>query len=216
VLGIDPGSRVTGWGVVERTPVNQRPGGSGKAPRSGATSYRLVACGTLRPKTDATFPQRLAHIHAGVEKVLREHAPHAVAVEEAFAGLNVRTAIRLGEARAVCILAAEQAGRSVHELSPALVKKVVAGHGGAGKDAVRNAILRVLGAALPGAATLTSGEDLPAHDASDALALALAALTRLDVAPGLQQAGLPVGRKAKRRGWTLEDVESIRRAVSGG
>lgn len=185
MLGVDPGSRVAGWGVVERT-------------RQGA--LRLVGWGTLRPRADASFPARLRAIHEGLLEVLRVHAPTAVVVEEAFAGLNVRSAIKLGEARAVCVLAAELSGRPVHELTPALVKKVVAGHGQASKDAVRAAVLRVLGAAADDA--------VPPHDAADALALALAAISRLDVPEALRPG--PIGRRGGRRRWTLEDIERLR------
>lgn len=188
VLGIDPGSRVTGWGVVERDAVG---------------GLRLVAFGTLRTKADAAFSRRLRVIHEGLLEVVRAHTPEAVAVEEAFAGLNVRTAIRLGEARAVCVLAAELSDCPVHELSPALVKKVVAGHGQAVKESVRLAVMRLLGMASAGA----DPEDVPPYDASDALALAIAALTRLEVPAALRPG--PVGRRARRRGWTLADVERL-------
>lgn len=194
VLGIDPGSRVTGWGVVER---------------DAAGGLRLVAFGTLRPKADAAFSRRLRVIHEGLLEVVEAHAPEAVAVEEAFAGLNVRSAIRLGEARAVCVLAAELSDRAVHELSPALVKKVVAGHGQAGKESVRNAVMRLLGMAGAGVDDEAgeAGEGAPPYDAADALALAIAALTRLEVPAALRPG--PVGRRARRRGWTLADVERL-------
>lgn len=186
MLGVDPGSRVTGWGVVERT-------------RQGV--LRLVAWGTLRPGADAAFSRRLRTIHEGLLGVLREHAPASVAVEEAFVGLNVRSAIKLGEARAVCVLAAELADTAVHELSPALVKKVVAGHGQAGKEAVRAAVLRVLGVHPQ------EGQAVPPFDAADALALAVTAISRLDVPAHLRPG--PVGRRARGRRWTLADVEGL-------
>lgn len=177
---------MTGWGVVER---------------SDQGVLRLVAWGTLRPRADDPFSRRLRAIHEGLLEVLREHAPAAVAVEEAFAGLNVRSAIKLGEARAVCVLAAELSGCAVHELSPALVKKVVAGHGQAGKDAVRAAVLRVLGVVGP------TSEETPPFDAADALGLAVAAISRLAVPAHLRPS--PVGRRARRRRWTLADVEGL-------
>lgn len=177
---------MTGWGVVERT---------------DRGVLRLVAWGTLRQKADAPFSRRLRSIHEGLLEVLREHAPAAVAVEEAFAGLNVRSAIKLGEARAVCVLAAELADCAVHELSPALVKKVVAGHGQAGKDAVRAAVLRVLGVHAP------TPEETPPFDAADALGLAVAAISRLDVPAHLRPG--PVGRRTRSRRWTLADVEGL-------
>jgi crossover junction endodeoxyribonuclease RuvC len=186
VLGVDPGNRVTGWGVVER---------------ADAGRLVLVAAGTVRTSGDDPVPVRLRAIHEGVAEVIRARAPEAVVVEEAFAGVNARSAIRLGEARAVCILAAAIAERPVHELSPALVKRLVAGHGQAGKEAVRSAVLRALG--------VPSLDPPPALDAADALALALAAITRLDVPPALRP-DASVGRRGRRRGWTLADIERLR------
>lgn len=188
VLGIDPGIGTTGWGVVEP---------------DGAAGWRLVAAGAIRPAPEDAIGLRLRAVHEGVTRVLREHAPAAVAVEEAFGGVNIRSAIRLGEARAVCLLAAAQADLPVHEVPPALVKKAVAGHGRAGKEAVRSAVLTLLRAqALPGS------DRLP-HDATDALALALTASTRMEVRRRL---GVPVGRRprsGRRARWTAGDVERL-------
>lgn len=195
MLGIDPGTRITGWGVVER--VDDARGGSPFL--LGGGTLRLVAYGVLKPPADAPIAARLARIHQGVRAVLEEHAPDAVGVEEAFGGKNIRSAIRLGEARAVCMLAAALAGRDVHEVPPALVKKAVAGHGGAGKDTVREAVARLLG--------LAPDAPLPTYDASDALAVAVCALTRLDAPQGLELG--PVGRRRKRARWTLDDVERL-------
>lgn len=199
VLGIDPGSRVTGWGVVDR-------GDRG--------ALALVAYGTIRTPAEATFSRRLRVVHEGLRVVIGEHRPDAVAVEEAFAGLNIRSAIRLGEARAVALLAAELSDLPVHELSPSLVKKVVAGHGQAGKDTVRGAVLRLLGLtsgafrrAAPGAGPdEDEGRPVP-YDATDALALAVSAITRLDVPPELRPAVM--GKKPRGRRWTMADVERL-------
>lgn len=194
LLGVDPGIVSTGWGVVAREP----------------RGWRLVAAGTVRPDPAAPLAERLRAVHEGVGAVLRAHAPGAAAVEEAFAGVNARSAIRLGEARAVCLLAAAQAGLPVHEVPPALVKKAVAGHGRAGKEAVRAAVLRALGV----------DEDDPrarlAHDATDALALALTALTRLEARQALgteTPIGRRPGRRGRRRRWASSDVE---RLLGGG
>jgi crossover junction endodeoxyribonuclease RuvC len=191
VLGIDPGTRVTGWGVVE----DDEPGG-----------LRLVGFGTVRPPVDATPSQRLSVIHQGVLELLREHRPDAVALEEAFFGRNVRSAIRLAEARAVCLLAAELEGIPVHELPPALVKKTVTGHGRASKEGVRRAVLAQLG--------WTEGARPPAYDASDALAGAMCALRRL-ASPGLIP-GVPLGRRRRKgsRRWTPQDVARLQQEMS--
>ena len=193
VLGVDPGLRVMGWGVVERS----------------GPGFRLVDSGTIRPKTDDPIAARLACLHSGLTAVIDAHRPQAAAVEEAFGGKNIRSAIRLGEARSVALLAAHQGGCDVHEVPPALVKKAVAGHGRAGKDAVRHAVLRALGidpdadAARP-------------FDETDAMALALTALVRLPDADDPLLGGLPIGRRRgggrKRRGsrrWTASDLQGL-------
>ncbi|MGE0711879.1 MAG: crossover junction endodeoxyribonuclease RuvC [Planctomycetota bacterium] len=185
VLGIDPGSRVTGWGVVEVAP----------------GSARAVAWGTLRLDPEAPIEVRLEAIHRGVAAVLGEHDPGAVAVEEAFVGRNVRSAIRLAEARAVCLLAARFAGHGVHEVPPALVKKALTGHGQATKEAVRVAVMRSLGWAEETRA--------PAYDAADALAIAVCVAWRLETPAALRPQG--VGRRGRRGGWTLADVERQQR-----
>ncbi len=191
---MDPGTRVTGWGVIESI----GPAGG------GPLRLQLVAAGTVRTDPEAPISRRLATIHAGLARVLVDHAPGAAAVEEAFAGLNIKSALRLGEARAVALLAAEQAGCAVHELSPSLVKRVVAGHGAAAKDSVKAAVLRILGIAPddPRAEAL-------AVDAADALALAIAARTRLDVRPELQPRPGALGRRPRRRRWTTDDVKGL-------
>jgi crossover junction endodeoxyribonuclease RuvC len=189
ILGIDPGSRVTGWGVVER--------------RNG--QMRLVAHGTLRLGEDAASA-RLARIHRSVNSLLAEHAPDAFAIEEAFLGRNVRSMVRLAEARAVAILAAEFAACPIHEVPPALVKKSVTGHGRASKDAVRGAVMRILGWE-PGAAP-------PALDASDALAISLCVLLRLS-APAALLAVEGVGRRGRgRKRWTATDLAKHQAWVS--
>jgi crossover junction endodeoxyribonuclease RuvC len=196
VLGIDPGLNAAGLGVVERTADDR---------------LIMVAQRTLRPPPDAPFAARLTFLHLGVVEMIEEHAPQALAVEEAFAGRNVKSGIRLGEARSVCILAGGLAELPVHELPPALVKKAIAGHGRAGKETVRRAVLALLRHASP-----TGSEDptrrLPSYDASDALALALTALARLDT-PAELRPSPELGRRGRGRGgrrrWTAEEVEAL-------
>lgn len=187
VLGIDPGSRVTGWGVVER--------------REG--QLKLVAHGTLR-LGDGAVSARLALIHKGIAELVSEHQPGAFAIEEAFLGRNVRSMMRLAEARAVSILAAELNTVQIHEVPPSLVKKSVTGHGRASKDAVRAAVMQLLGWDPDSAA--------PAYDASDALAIGLCVLLRLGapalggLAPGALGAK-GVGRRSRgRKRWTAADL----------
>ena len=121
VLGIDPGTAVLGYGVVE--------GGPGVA-------SRLVECGTLTTTPRDSLPARLRVIHDGMAALIARHVPDALAVESAFHGKNVRTTIVLSHARGVILLAAEEAGVLIAEYSPAQVKKAVVGRGAAMKPQV--------------------------------------------------------------------------------
>jgi crossover junction endodeoxyribonuclease RuvC len=147
VLGIDPGSETTGWGVVE---------GDGRR-------YRLVEYGTVKAPPRERFPARLLKISEGIEAVIARHKPDACAVEEAFFATNVKTALKLGQVRGVVLLAAERAGVEIHEYSPRLVKQTVVGYGNAEKHQVQE-MVRVL-LSLAGAPS--------PHDAADALAIAI-------------------------------------------
>jgi len=151
VLGIDPGTAVLGYGVVE--------GGTGTHPR-------LLECGTLTTAARDPLPSRLRVIHEGTAALLLRHAPDAVAVESAFYGKNVRTTVVLSHARGVILLAAEQAGVAIAEYSPAQVKKTVVGRGAALKPQVGYMVAQLL--RLKTAPT-------PA-DAADGVAVALAHL----------------------------------------
>ena len=151
VLGIDPGTAVLGYGVVES--------GTGTHPR-------LLECGTLTTAARDALPTRLRVIHEGTAALLSRHAPDAIAVESAFYGKNVRTTVVLSHARGVILLAAEQAGVAIAEYSPAQVKKTVVGRGAALKPQVGYMVAQLL--RLKTAPT-------PA-DAADGVAVALAHL----------------------------------------
>jgi crossover junction endodeoxyribonuclease RuvC len=122
VLGIDPGTANTGYGVVR--------GGSGVAPL-------LVECGVIRTRPRDALPTRLREIHEGVLELIDRHLPDAVSVEGVFYAKNVRTTVVLGHARGVILLAAEQRGIMVNELAPAEIKKSVVGTGNATKEQVQ-------------------------------------------------------------------------------
>lgn len=184
VLGIDPGTRVAGWGVTEES----------------AGELRLVAAGVVRASAELPAPERLKIVFEGVTIVLRDHPVDLVAIEEAFFGKNVHSALRLGEGRAVAMLAATLAGRTLVELAPSLVKKAVTGHGGATKDQVRSAVEMLL---APGGDALSHLPD----DATDALALSIAAHARSSSAVSLVQA--PRGRRRARGRWTEADVARL-------
>ena len=146
ILGIDPGSLVTGYGVVERR---------------GADVCH-VAHGTLRPPRAATLAARLAAIHEGVRQVIAAHRPDRVVVEQVFVRSNARAALVLGQARGVALAAAAAAGLAVEELSPQEVKRAVVGHGAARKAQVQRMVQRLLRL-----------QSVPAQDAADALAAAI-------------------------------------------
>jgi len=146
VLGIDPGTAVTGWGVVEG-----RPG-----------AFRHVAHGTVATRPNTSLATKLASIHAALTEHCATWRPDALALEKSFVGRNVQSAFRLGEVRGVVMLAAAAAGVPVAEYSPAETKLAVTGSGRAEKEQVEYAIVREL--ALAGRV---------AADAADALALAL-------------------------------------------
>lgn len=147
VLGIDPGSETTGWGVVE----------------GDARRYAAVEFGTVKANARARFAARLLKISVGVEELIEKFRPDVCAVEEAFFAVNAKTALKLGHVRGVILLAAERAGVEIAEYAPRLVKQTVVGYGAAEKQQVQ-AMVRVL---------LRLREAPTPLDASDALGVAI-------------------------------------------
>lgn len=147
ILGIDPGTRVTGWGVIEL---------DGPQPRA-------AECGVIAPRQRLPIEQRLQHIFSELGDVIARFQPHVMAVEEPFVGANVRSAMAVGEARTVAMLAATLAGLQVRHYAPARIKQMVAGYGQGDKEQVRRMLQLQLG-------SLSGPDDL---NASDALAVAL-------------------------------------------
>jgi crossover junction endodeoxyribonuclease RuvC len=145
ILGIDPGLRRCGWGILDH--------------RAGRSGY--VACGVIMPATDAPLADRLAAIHTGVVDIITAHGPDEVAVEDTFVHANPSSALKLGHARAAAMLAASLKGLAVAEYAPTLVKQAVTGKGSAEKDQVAT-MVRML---LPGSRAQA--------DAADALAVAI-------------------------------------------
>ncbi len=129
VLGIDPGTANTGYGVVR--------GGGGAPPV-------LVECGVIRTRARDPLPARLHEIYEGVRELIERHAPDAMSVEDVFYSRNVRTTVVLGHARGVILLAAQQRGLAVNEYAPAEIKKAVVGTGGATKEQVQFMLTRLL------------------------------------------------------------------------
>src|SRR3989449_4352470 len=133
VLGVDPGTSVTGYGVIET-------GNSGAMFGTG----RLVECGVIRLERRSSLPQRLEALHAHITNLINRHHPQALALENAFYSKNVRTTLVLGHARGVVLLAAAQAGLEIAEYPPATGKKTVAGAGGAPKAQGGAVVARLL------------------------------------------------------------------------
>ena len=129
VLGIDPGTAATGYGVVARE-------------RGGLA--RLVECGVVRTRARDPLPARLREVFEGVEELIARHRPDAMVVESVFYAKNVRTTVTLGHARGVILLAGELAGLTLHEYPPAEIKKAVAGTGAATKEQVQYMLQRLL------------------------------------------------------------------------
>jgi crossover junction endodeoxyribonuclease RuvC len=129
VLGIDPGTATTGYGVVRKLP-------------GGHT--QLVECGVVRTRARDPLPARLREIFDGVQELIARHRPDALAVESVFYAKNVRTTVTLGHARGVILLAGELAGLTIHEYPPAEIKKAVVGTGAATKEQVQFMLTRLL------------------------------------------------------------------------
>ncbi len=159
ILGIDPGTRYFGYGVIERLPSRR---------------VRYIECGVIEPRRGDELASRLAEISEGLREVIAELQPEVVAVEGVFHGVNARSALQLGHSRGVALATAGAHALRVHEYAPATVKRAVAGNGAATKDQVQAMVLALCGL-----------RRAPRLDASDALAVdichAFRAATRLVV-----------------------------------
>ena len=129
VLGIDPGTAITGYGIVRK---------------EGRNPLTLVECGVIRTRPRDELAQRLAEIHDGVLGLIRRHQPTVLSIEDVFYARNVRTTVVLGHARGVILLAAAQAGLEIHEYPPSEIKKAVAGTGAATKLQIQFMVTRLL------------------------------------------------------------------------
>jgi crossover junction endodeoxyribonuclease RuvC len=163
IFGIDPGSERTGYGCVE----------------TDGRRHRLIACGAITAAAGDAFPQRLARIHRELSRHLHSCRPDCVAIENLFHAVNARSALKLGHARGVAMLAAVEAGCEIVEYTPAEVKRAVVGYGRAEKAQVQRMVTLLLG--LDVAPT--------PHDAADALAVAICHLhnaPKADLKAGLK------------------------------
>jgi len=147
IFGIDPGSERTGYGCID----------------SDGRRHRLLVCGALTAPAGATFPDRLSFIHDGLRRLLADQRPDCIAIENIFHAKNVRSALKLGHARGVALLAASAAGVPIAEYTPAEIKRAVVGFGRAEKPQVGRMVKLLLGLDVPPAP----------HDAADAIAVAI-------------------------------------------
>ncbi len=159
IFGIDPGSERTGYGCVE----------------TDGRRHTLVGCGAITALAGDAFPQRLAKIHRELAALLETWRPDCVAIESLFHANNVRSALKLGHARGVAMLAAVEAGCPVVEYTPAEIKRAVVGYGRAEKHQVGQMVKLLLGLETPPSP----------HDAADALAVAICHLHSMPP-PGLR------------------------------
>jgi crossover junction endodeoxyribonuclease RuvC len=146
IIGIDPGLRRCGWGIIE----------------SEGNRLRFVACGTIAPHSAASLAERLAELHTALRALIELHRPDEAAVEETFVNAGVRSALQLGQARGVVLMTPAMMGLVVGEYAANLIKKSVVGSGHAEKAQVQT-MVKVL---LPTA-------EFRGADAADALAIAI-------------------------------------------
>jgi crossover junction endodeoxyribonuclease RuvC len=147
IFGIDPGSERTGYGCIEVK----------------GSRHILIICGAISAPARSPFPDKLKHIHTDLVALLDRYRPDCVAVENIFHARNVRSALKLGHARGIALLAASEAGLPVVEYTPAEIKRAVVGFGRAEKHQIQQMVKLLLGL-----------ETAPSpHDAADALAVAI-------------------------------------------
>ena len=147
IFGIDPGSIRTGYGCVQ----------------TDGSRHRLITCGALSAPAGSSLPERLRTMHDGLTRALHDTAPDCVVIENLFYARNVRSALTLGHARGVAVLAAVQANLPVLEYTPAEIKQAVVGYGRAEKPQIQRMVALLLHLETPPSP----------HDAADALAVAI-------------------------------------------
>lgn len=162
VLGIDPGSNITGYGIVE---------GQGN-------SFRHIDNGVIAPAATLSFPRRLQGIYGGIAELIDRYRPDSVAIENIFVAKNARSSLVLGHARGVAMLAACQSNLEAAEYTPSQVKNAVTGSGRATKDQIQRMVRALL--RLP---------EIAAEDASDALAVAICHINCAGLAEKIARSG---------------------------
>ncbi len=153
IMGIDPGSAITGYGLIHEED----------------NGWRVLEQGCIRTRGVQAIPEKLAIIYSGLDQLIAEHHPDVVVVERGFSGINPKTALVMGQVLGISLLVATKASLPVSEYSPREVKLAVTGFGSASKEQVQYMVRQLLGM-----------DDVPlAPDASDALAVALCHANRM-------------------------------------
>jgi len=190
ILGVDPGTRIVGFAVLE-----------------AGRRARLMEYGAIRLNTRESIPRRLGEIHRALAGVISRHGVSVVAVEKVFHGKNFQSALRVGEARGVALLAGALAGLPIVEYTPAMVKKAATGNGCASKQQVQRMMARLLG----------MGELPEPEDASDAMAIAFCHARRLQ-RPTVEKSGESplqrtinsIKRRRSKRGKPIPGIPGLR------
>lgn len=169
VLGIDPGSRKTGYGVIAET----------------AAGYRVLGCGLVRPRAADTLHERIGQLCTGIDEVIAQLKPECVALETAFVGRNVRSALILGQVRGAVLATVLKRGLPVREYAPREIKLAVTGTGSARKEQVAAMLSKML----------DLGSEPKPLDVTDALGIAYC-----DLARGASSLGGQLRKNGKGRG----------------
>ena len=182
VIGVDPGSRSCGYGILE----------------SNSGDLKHVASGAITPPRSYSFSKRLQIIYSSLAELIQMHSPQHMSVEEVFFAKNVKSAIKLGQSRGIAMLAAENAGLKIYEYAPTKVKLAVTGSGRAKKFEIMKMVSYILGI-----------NDFDKSDISDALAIALC---HINISKYNDLADLDIKPKSGRKHspFTLNDITSKR------
>lgn len=154
ILGIDPGTATTGYGVIET---------------NGDNTLKVIEYGLIETSNDTSAGNRLASIQIQLSKIITIHKPDVLAIEKLFFATNAKTAIRVGQAQGVMLYSAAIAGVPVYEYAPGSIKKIVSGNGRANKLDIQKAVRKLLGAKV----RKKKGEKTHFDNAADALAVAI-------------------------------------------
>ncbi len=154
ILGIDPGTATTGYGVIET---------------NGDNTLKVIEYGLIETSNDTSAGNRLASIQIQLSKIITIHKPDVLAIEKLFFATNAKTAIRVGQAQGVMLYSAAIAGVPVYEYAPGSIKKIVSGNGRADKLDIQKAVRKLLGAKV----RKKKGEKTHFDNAADALAVAI-------------------------------------------